>query len=75
MAVQENMRGRNIGAMILGELERAAGARRIFLHARERAVPFYLRHGYTVVGPAPPVVGIPHFRMEKYRSQTPAIQK
>jgi predicted GNAT family N-acyltransferase len=35
------------------------------LHARETAVPFYLKLGYEVVGGQFEEVGIPHFKMEK----------
>lgn len=35
------------------------------LHARESAVPFYLKLGYSVVGKEFQEVGIPHRRMEK----------
>ncbi|MDW8334003.1 MAG: GNAT family N-acetyltransferase, partial [Bacteroidia bacterium] len=71
MAVVEACRGKGVGGLILRELEDASQADLIFLNARERAVPFYLRHGYRVVGSAPPVVGVPHFRMEKRRQNAP----
>ncbi len=64
MAVAEAWRGKGVGAQILRALEETATGK-IFLNARERAVPFYERHGYRVTGPAPAVVGVPHFRMEK----------
>jgi GNAT superfamily N-acetyltransferase len=65
MAVLEPWRGKGVGAQILQALESESRSGKIFLNARERAVPFYERHGYRVVGPAPAVVGVPHFRMEK----------
>ena len=69
MAVDEGFAGRGLGGKILQELERraaAAGARRIVLNARKNAVPFYLKHGYAVTGPADTLYGvIEHFRMAK----------
>jgi len=45
------MQGQGIGGRILEELEqraRSAGARRIVLNARNRAVDFYRQHGYSI---------------------------
>lgn len=41
------------------------GFRRMVLHARDSAVAFYLKLGYTLVEPGFIEVGIPHHRMEK----------
>lgn len=69
MAVEEDWRGRGVGSLILRELERraaAAGARRMILSARDTAVPFYQRHGYTVERPGKLLFGsIPHVWMAK----------
>ena len=69
MAVDEAFAGRGLGGKVLEDLERraaAAGARRIMLNARKNAVPFYLKHGYAVTGPADTLYGvIEHFRMAK----------
>ena len=35
------------------------------LHARQVAVPFYERLGYSIVGEPFEEVSIPHFKMEK----------
>ena len=69
MAVEPDLAGRGLGGRILAELERRAmarGASRIILNARKQAVPFYLKHGYAVTGPADTLFGvIEHLRMEK----------
>jgi predicted GNAT family N-acyltransferase len=45
---------------------RQQGLTEIVLHARELAVPFYQRLGYTVVTPSHTLFGsIPHFLMRK----------
>ncbi|MCC5841181.1 MAG: GNAT family N-acetyltransferase [Opitutales bacterium] len=50
----------------LEELVTKSSRTRIILHAREEAVPFYLKLGYRVEHPLPPAVAnIPHFLMEK----------
>ena len=52
MAVEEGHTGRGIGSLLLEELEsraRRAGAMRVVLSARERAVQFYRKHGYELV--------------------------
>ncbi|MCA8831996.1 GNAT family N-acetyltransferase [Hymenobacter pini] len=72
MAVHPAWQGRGLGGQVLGYLEEAArqqGLREIVLHARENAVPFYQRHGYTVVEPSHTLFGqIPHFLMRKHLS-------
>lgn len=69
MAVESGLQGRGIGAQILGELERcahAAGAQRVVLNARDRAVHFYQRHGYVVTRESGVLFdAIPHWQMEK----------
>ncbi|GMU87236.1 MAG: N-acetyltransferase [Ignavibacteriales bacterium] len=42
------------------------GFRKITLHARESAVPFYTKLGYTVYGPPFYEVNLPHVAMKKY---------
>ncbi len=44
---------------------RREGFRRIIAHAREPAVPFYLRLGYAVEGERFIEVTIPHFTVSK----------
>jgi len=69
MAVEEDMRGKGVGAMILKALEKGAerkGADHIVLNARESAVGFYKKHGYRIVGKAHILFGvIPHYEMRK----------
>ena len=77
MAVEPESVGRGLGSRILLELERRAatsGAQRIVLNARKKAVPFYLKHGYSVIGPAETLFGaIEHSKMEK-RSRSPFLR-
>ena len=69
MAVEPGVQGQGLGATILKELERrayAAGAASIVLNARDDARPFYQKHGFAVVGPAPTMFdAIKHVRMRK----------
>lgn len=69
MAVEPEMQNRGIGGRILEELERRAGergAQRIMLNARDRAVDFYRRHGYSVTHRSAALFNaIPHWEMEK----------
>ncbi len=69
MAVEEDQRGKGIGAIILKELERRAaqkGAKNIMLNARDNAVPFYEKYGYKVVKKSHTLFdSIPHFEMRK----------
>ena len=69
MAVATGQQGQGIGSEMLRYLEAAALAislNEIVLHARETAVPFYQRHGYSVVAASHTLFGvIPHFLMRK----------
>ena len=69
MAVEPAFAGRGFGGRVLVGLEKRAqaqGATRVVLNARKPAIPFYLKHGYTIVGPADTLFGtIEHVRMEK----------
>ena len=69
MAVEPALAGRGLGGRVLAGLEKRAqaqGATRIVLNARRPAIPFYLKHGYEVVGLADTLFGaIEHVRMEK----------
>jgi predicted GNAT family N-acyltransferase len=68
MAVEQEMRGRGVGAAILREAERAAlgaGARRISLHAQLPARSLYERDGYEQRGAEFVEEGIEHVTMEK----------
>lgn len=69
MAIEQEYRGRGIGAQILRALETRAvelGAGKIVLNARNRAVHFYQQHGYDTVGKATSLFGaVDHWRMGK----------
>ncbi|WP_139925510.1 GNAT family N-acetyltransferase [Hymenobacter sp. DG01] len=69
MAVHPAGQGRGVGRQVLEHLEAAArsqGLTEVVLHAREQAVPFYLRLGYTVVAPSHTLFGtIPHLLMRR----------
>ena len=69
MAVEENQRGKGIGALVLEELEKRAkekGAKFIILNARDTAIKFYEKHGYKIVKQAHTLFGsIPHYEMRK----------
>ena len=69
MAVDPSAQGRGLGGKILRECERRArvgGAKSIVLNAREDAQRFYLKHGFTAVGPAPTIFNaVKHLRMRK----------
>ena len=51
MAVHHDYRGKNIGGKILEYLEQKAkekGAEKVILQAREKAVSFYIKNGYSI---------------------------
>lgn len=68
VAVDTDVQGQGIGGALVVAAEEVAvaqGFRLMTLHARETAVPFYLRLGYTVEGEPFKEVTIPHRRMHK----------
>ena len=69
MAVDESHRGRGFGSRILSGLEdraRSESVTSVVLNARDSAINFYRRHGYSVEGPADILFGeVRHFRMRK----------
>lgn len=68
VAVAAEAQGKGIGTRLVAYAEavaRRTGMRRMILHARETAVPFYLGLGYTISGLPFEEVGIPHAFMEK----------
>jgi len=68
MAVDNELRGRGIGAEILAAAERearAAGAARIRLHSQTAARSLYERGGFQIRGEEFMEEGIPHVTMEK----------
>lgn len=69
MAVDSDNRDHGLGTRMVQALEQVArqqGARRLVMNAREEAVSFYTRCGFTVVGEGPISFGkIPHRQMIK----------
>lgn len=68
VAVAPEWQGKGVGRQLViasEELAKRLGFRHMTLHARETAVPFYLRLGYRTVGERFEEVTIPHFKMEK----------
>jgi YbgC/YbaW family acyl-CoA thioester hydrolase len=68
MAVLAQARGRSVGSAILEALVKQArddGMEELELSAQQRAVPFYLRHGFEAIGGPYDEVGIPHQKMRR----------
>jgi len=68
MAVAPPHQGKGLGRKLMEYAEdelRAAGIEHFHLHARDHAVGFYQKLGYTSAGDPFVEVGIPHLRMEK----------
>jgi predicted GNAT family N-acyltransferase len=68
VAIDPTLQSKGLGAQLVKASEVLAQKnhfQRMVLHARETAVPFYLKLGYEVVGGQFEEVGIPHFKMEK----------
>ena len=79
MAVAVDHRRQGIGTRILAALEdraRQLGATVVVLDARETALGFYTRHGYTPTGPGAMLFNrIAHVRMQKRLSGAAAVRK
>jgi len=69
VAVEENQQGKGFGKQIMIATEQKAlelNAKKMILHARENAVPFYLGFGYTMVEKSHNLFGmVQHYLMEK----------
>lgn len=69
MAVDEKYRNNGVGSAIIEAMEKQAallGAKKIILNARENAIGFYQKKGYSIIAPAHSLFGvIKHFKMEK----------
>jgi N-acetylglutamate synthase-like GNAT family acetyltransferase len=68
MAVQKNQQGKGIGESILNYTENIArdkGYKKIMMHARDTAIGFYEKLGYTTVGDQFIEVNTFHHVMEK----------
>ncbi len=68
LAVAAELQGQRIGTALVRfaeALAREIGYRCIILHARETAVTFYEKQGYSIIGEGFEEVTIPHWAMEK----------
>lgn len=72
VAVEAHLQGKGYGRKIMTALENEArnlGYRKLILHARDYALPFYERLGYTLVGPSYKLFDVlQHFEMFKILS-------
>lgn len=69
VAVKENMQGSGVGSNLMSFCEKYAKMlemKSIYCHAREVAVPFYLKNGYVSEGDYFTEVDIPHVKMRKW---------
>ena len=67
MAVLPTARGQGVGSALLRSLmeeARRRGHPRAVLSAQTHAIPFYQRHGYSVIGQEYLDCGIPHVDMQ-----------
>jgi predicted GNAT family N-acyltransferase len=69
VAVEGNQQGMGYGRLIMEATEKRAkerGDEKMILHARDYAVDFYLRLGYTLIEPSHKLFGVlQHYLMEK----------
>ena len=68
VAVQESQQRKGVGAEMVAASEvfaRRKGCTQMILHARDVAIPFYLKLGYKKIGRAFTEVGIKHYKMVK----------
>lgn len=69
VAIENQLQGKGYGQLIMTKLEREAqkiGYTKIILHARDYALPFYLKLGYTLIGPSYKLFDVlQHFEMHK----------
>lgn len=72
MAIDSHQQGKGTGSEMLQQAEKVASERNfgyVYMHAREVAVAFYKKHGYTIESDKFIEVGIPHFEMLKQLKQ------
>jgi len=68
VAVREDQQNKGIGQLMVAaseEISRSLGFKKIVLHARKNAVPFYKKQKYKISGKEFMEVEIPHFKMVK----------
>jgi predicted GNAT family N-acyltransferase len=72
VAVESHLQGKGYGRKIMTALENEArnlGYQKLILHARDYALPFYEKLGYTLIGPSYKLFDIlQHFEMFKVLS-------
>ncbi len=71
VAVAEDLQGQGIGGAMMKFCERLAadhGAEKVYVHARDTAVPFYEKNGYVAEGEMFDEDGIQHLKMWKLLS-------
>lgn len=70
VAVESNLQGAGLGKKIMEAVEDrgiADGYQKLVLHARDYALPFYEKLGYTLIGPSYKLFDVlQHFEMEKH---------
>jgi len=78
MAVHEDYQGKGVGRKIAEEFERLVlerGYRKIILHARETALPFYEKLGYELSSDVFYEIEIAHYEMRKEPGSTSALAR
>lgn len=69
VAVEANQQGKGLGKLIMEAVEekgKAEGYKKLVLHARDYALPFYEKLGYTLIGPSYKLFDVlQHYEMEK----------
>jgi predicted GNAT family N-acyltransferase len=68
VAVDQSYQSKKVGSFLISESEKLAvakGYNKIELHARDTAVEFYVKAGYSILGDVFQEVGINHFFMYK----------
>lgn len=68
VAVDESLRGQQVGRRMVvfaEEIAREKGYARFVLNARQVAIPFYEKLGYSIISEEFTEVGIPHRKMAK----------
>ncbi len=68
VAVHFDFQGKHIGSLLVNFAEKLAverGFKTMILHARQTAVPFYIKMDYEIVSDVFVEVTIPHYKMKK----------
>jgi len=69
VAVESDQQGKGLGKLIMDAVEergRSEGYLKLVLHARDYALPFYEKLGYTLIGPSYKLFDVlQHYEMEK----------